>query len=57
MLSILNTQISEARLIWIPHMKGPSQNTLVKSNNQKVLFIIENVCDIITGLNKVILLD
>ena len=33
---ILSNQITDARLVWIPHMKGPYKNVISERSDQKV---------------------
>ena len=36
MILILSNQITDARLVWIPHMKGPNKNVISERSDQKV---------------------
>ena len=33
---ILSNQITDARLVWIPHMKGPNNNAISERSDHKV---------------------
>ena len=36
MVLILSNQIIDARLVWIPRMKGPNKNVISERSDQKV---------------------